>query len=170
MGIRKRVLAGSIIAAVLVAAAVAGYFVLTNKQADEKNSSTVETQAQSVCSAELVKNANTSIETNNTVELYKSVEQIRNLSNYNKDPNCLYIIVRYNLAQNFTGDNAQLMSDLKKVYYGLDQKSFTNAWSYAKLQERVNALAEYDKSAHESRKRQTDIMNKTQALSDREHP
>lgn len=69
-----------------------------------------------VCDDDLLSQANINIEPPNTLELSKVIDKIQKLDGHDSDPNCLYVIIKYNLQiGNLEGARSNL--DKLKVNY-----------------------------------------------------
>ncbi len=67
---------------------------------------------KAVCNDELLTRSKVSLEPPQPAELSKVAAEIRNLSGYDTDPNCLYVVVNYNLQ---VSDSESARSNFNKL-------------------------------------------------------
>ena len=127
------VLAG-IVALSLVATAA---YVAMNKQ---KQATSEKLVASSVCKDDTSKQAAGFMNGNgDSPEYGKLTQKIKEMKDYDRDPNCLYVLLKYNLSKNLSNNNDTYMSRLEKVYdpnTGFSRE-FSNPSSLQALREQV---------------------------------
>lgn len=102
-----------IVAGILVVTVVAaGVFVYNHRQA---------AKISSVCGNSIAHNASTQTQLQNQTTFGELVGQIKAKPNYDKDPNCLYIIAEYQMVMNDL-DGAQASINKLTADYGKDYK------------------------------------------------
>lgn len=147
-------------------------FILWNVLFHDGDSSKTNTVTFSrVCSDVLIQGASKDIEANNLAGLQKTQNDIIRIKDYDKDQNCLFILVRYNLLRNDTVNGRIYLAMLKKVSIaGGYSKAFTTPTMTPKelevtmvfVQER-NALVKSQDKVNTDRVKTLDAAADTQA-------
>lgn len=148
----KWLLLGGLVIVVLAATAV---YVSLNRNkvtGDEKLA------ASSVCNDDINKQAATYMNGDTSAVQYRQiVDSIKQKKDYDRDPNCLYIVISYNLDKNLSTGNDRYMSRLEKVYdpgKGFSP-AFGNTLSLQGLRERVKQMDDINDSYY----KEMDKMN-----------
>lgn len=100
------------------------------------------------CSEDINKQADTAITNTDQVALAAVVDIVKQQEGYDRDPNCLYIVLQYQLA---TGDakSSRTTLDRLKAYAGNTfrfSRAFTTGISIQSLEQNVHFLSESDKN------------------------
>jgi hypothetical protein len=145
----KRWVLASVAVIFLVGVACAGWWLFQRKQAaDEASKSPSSSAISHVCGSSLIREANAPLANSDQVAL-SAVDTIKGLKNYTHDPNCLYIVLQYDLA---AGDAAASRSDLDaytRLYdpvVGLSDAFDVSIISVDELRQNVAFLEKNDKS------------------------
>src|SRR5689334_21895575 len=89
-------------------------YVSFNKQ---KQVTSDKLEASSVCKDDTNKQAAVFMNgSSDSIEYGKLIQKIKDMEDYDRDPNCLYVLLKYNLSKNLSNSNDTYMSRLEKVY------------------------------------------------------
>lgn len=136
-------------AAVLLSViATASYVYVTTRQSDDEGPIV----RSNVCTNDVTKVAAQYMAgPSDSNEYTKFVEDVKSKPKFDSDPNCLYIVLSYNLAKNISNDNDRYMSRFEKLYdpgKGLSGE-FNTAVDPGVLRDRVSRLKSLNE-LHES--------------------
>lgn len=99
-------------AAVLILMGVAIWAMFYRPDASDNNKDdSGNVAASSICSKSVITEANVPLANSDQVALTPVVDKIKKLKGFDTDPNCLYVVLQYDLA---TGDAAASRNDLNK--------------------------------------------------------
>jgi hypothetical protein len=143
----KRMLVMMVAVAVVVALAVVG--VIKQSKSNNKADKT----SSIVCNDELLNNVSGVLTAENVELLMPLAQDIQKMTNYEKDPNCLNVVITYFIhISDFNNARAHL-DKLETVYkedQGFSSKLGNNAKSLATLRLNVNFLEEQNKRINET--------------------
>jgi len=148
------VLVASILFVVLGVSLILFWFINRSSPSTQSSgqSSTVSQvlKAESVCSGELISEANAPITNSDQVSLGVVVNKITALKDYDHDPNCLYIVLQYALASGNATQSSNYMAKLQQLYdpaIGYNKAFTINMMSLATLNQSVSFLVQNAKSS-----------------------
>lgn len=109
---KRVVVAITVLIAAALIVALATYFATRNS--DQANDITPET----VCSDDIIKRANEQINNSTLNELTATADEVKKIAKYDRDDNCLYIVVRYGLMIGDSRTARDSYEQLKRVFDG----------------------------------------------------
>jgi hypothetical protein len=114
---KRWILVGGVLA-ILILVGVASWWLLHRANTvNEANPSLSQKVAVAhVCSPELVAEANAPLAASDQTALGIVVDKVTALKDYDRDPNCLYIVLQYSLAAGDATASSKYMSDFDRVY------------------------------------------------------
>lgn len=133
---------------------VAGYFIYAHiqgaktddRQTSNQASTTTREPQQAICSDEIITRANTALAGGDLADLEAVNSLVQQTPEYQKDQNCLYIVVRYYLERSAAVPAREQFSVLEKTFDG--QKGFSPLFapmlSIATLKERLEFVEQND--------------------------
>ena len=144
----KRTLVMMVAVSVVVALVVVGVIIQSKTNNNKANNVNV-----TVCNDELLNNVSGVLTAENVELLMPLAQDIQKMTNYEKDPNCLNVVITYFIhISDF--NNARAHLDKLEVVYKEDQgfssKLGNNAKSLATLRLNVNFLEEQNKRINET--------------------
>jgi hypothetical protein len=93
-----------------------------------------------VCSDAVLKQAALAFNANKTADEKKVAAQVLTLENYNQDPNCMYILVNYNINIGDAQTAGSYLTQLEKVYKPAQGFSVYFAGAYGRSYETLKDL------------------------------
>lgn len=116
---KQIVLIGALLLGVIIIILIV-VWLMNNKGVQNSTTSSTSTvqvlQAESVCPANIINEANVPIANSDQVALGAVVDKITMLKDYDHDPNCLYITLQYALAGGNATQSTDYMDKLKQVF------------------------------------------------------
>jgi hypothetical protein len=115
-----------------------GVFSLVNhKNTKNNNKPTIAT----VCSSSILKSSSSDFALSDVTQLGKEVNTIKKLPNYQNDPNCLYVIVKYYINTNNAISAQNYLNNFNHVYQNEPLNIYLNGYGNATfLREAVDIL------------------------------
>lgn len=150
-----------IVAVVVAAIGITGYLVW-QQRAKKIELSTPKT----VCSADIIKQASTALKENKAQALNELEAKIVKLNDYQKDQNCMYIVVRSAMAKGDIEATSQYLEVMKPAYRDNGySKAFTvPVITYDELSKLANSLKQdyeqENKENAERMKEDSEVLNK----------
>jgi hypothetical protein len=121
---RSLLVSGAIIAVVVISMSAWWLFQKTNT-VGPKSAGTV--AISHVCTPEIIKDASVSLAATDQVALAPVVDKISALKDFDHDPNCLYVVLQYDLVSGNAMASSDAMSKLDRVYNPV--VGFSNAFT-----------------------------------------
>jgi hypothetical protein len=113
---KRLLLIGGIIIAIVVIGTLSWWLLQKANTANDKGGSSDKVAVSHVCTSEIIKEASASLAATDQVALSPVVTKISSLKDFDRDPNCLYVVLQYDLVSGNTTASSDVMSKLDRVY------------------------------------------------------
>lgn len=116
----------------------------------------------SICSDSVLRAASKAIDTDNQDKFASYQKDIMTRSGYEKDPNCLYVLMRMAMVANDTSAARKYLTDLQEVATGNTQYSpaiTTTVYGLKDSEQIVSGMEQHDQSSQEVDNNLNQLMN-----------